>query len=232
VQKKGANDGTFAGLTSFYLLPLDPTRARTRTMRALSFLSIAAVSAALFILPGALAATDPILSGPQPGEKTTGFKVIEIGGPAAGTERNPILDSAGAPTAKLPGNGRERGERMDKAKRPPLDLAKLNTSSEEGLRHTVITLKADLNAVSLAPILLIKTAWGGKSLHTDFHPPSAGPHGFNETQLAQFQKQGKAIIIYAWNEHDEGGRLQPTLGSDGKPDEARIRALGKVLNLK
>ncbi|MEI7899481.1 MAG: sialate O-acetylesterase [bacterium] len=26
------------------------------------------------------------------------------------------------------------------------------------------------------PILLIKTAWGGKSLHTDFRPPSAGPY--------------------------------------------------------
>lgn len=34
-----------------------------------------------------------------------------------------------------------------------------------------------------APILLIKTAWGGKSLNTDFRPPSAGPYVFNETQL-------------------------------------------------
>lgn len=44
-----------------------------------------------------------------------------------------------------------------------------------------------------APILLIKTAWGGKSLNTDFRPPSAGPYVFNDTQLAQFQKQGKDI---------------------------------------
>ena len=44
-----------------------------------------------------------------------------------------------------------------------------------------------------APILLIKTAWGGKSLNTDFRPPSAGPYVFNETQLANFQKQGKDI---------------------------------------
>jgi hypothetical protein len=27
-----------------------------------------------------------------------------------------------------------------------------------------------------APILIIKTAWGGRSLHTDFRPPSAGPY--------------------------------------------------------
>ena len=38
-----------------------------------------------------------------------------------------------------------------------------------------------------------------------------------------------AVIIYAWNEHDEGGWLQPTLGSDGRPNEERIKALGNVL---
>lgn len=30
------------------------------------------------------------------------------------------------------------------------------------------------------PVLLIKTAWGGKSLHTDFRPPSASPEGAGE----------------------------------------------------
>ena len=44
-----------------------------------------------------------------------------------------------------------------------------------------------------APILLIKTSWGGKSLNTDFRPPSAGPYVFNESQLAAFQKQGKDV---------------------------------------
>jgi len=42
-------------------------------------------------------------------------------------------------------------------------------------------------------ILLIKTSWGGKSLNTDFRSPSAGPYEFNETQLANFRKQGKDI---------------------------------------
>ncbi len=41
-----------------------------------------------------------------------------------------------------------------------------------------------------------------------------------------------AIIIYAWNEHDEGGWLQPTLGADGKPNEDRIKALGNLLRTK
>ncbi|MFT5303227.1 MAG: hypothetical protein ACI87E_003058 [Mariniblastus sp.] len=43
------------------------------------------------------------------------------------------------------------------------------------------------------PILIIKTAWGGKSLHTDFRPPSAGPYEFNEKQLEQFKKQNKNL---------------------------------------
>ena len=44
-----------------------------------------------------------------------------------------------------------------------------------------------------APILLIKTSWGGKSLNTDFRSPGAGPYVFNETQLAGFAKQGKDV---------------------------------------
>ena len=43
------------------------------------------------------------------------------------------------------------------------------------------------------PILIIKTAWGGKSLHTDFRSPSAGPYVFNEQQLENLRKQDKDI---------------------------------------
>jgi len=40
------------------------------------------------------------------------------------------------------------------------------------------------------PILLIKAAWGGKSIHTDFRSPSGGPYKFNEQQLEGFKKRG------------------------------------------
>ena len=43
------------------------------------------------------------------------------------------------------------------------------------------------------PILVIKTAWGGKSLNTDFRPPSAGAYEFNAQQLENLKKQGKNI---------------------------------------
>ena len=39
------------------------------------------------------------------------------------------------------------------------------------------------------PILIIKTAWGGKSLHTDFRPPSAGPYELSSFQREQYPKQ-------------------------------------------
>jgi alpha-galactosidase len=39
------------------------------------------------------------------------------------------------------------------------------------------------------PVLIIKTAWGGKSLHTDFRPPSAGPYRLSDWQKEHYPKQ-------------------------------------------
>lgn len=49
------------------------------------------------------------------------------------------------------------------------------------------------------------------------------------TQANRDLNPANAVIIYGWNEHDEGGWLQPTLGADVKPNEERVSALGKVL---
>jgi alpha-galactosidase len=46
------------------------------------------------------------------------------------------------------------------------------------------------------PILIIKTAWGGKSLHTDFRPPSAGPYELNPQQVDQFTQRG--VDLQQW----------------------------------
>lgn len=43
------------------------------------------------------------------------------------------------------------------------------------------------------PILLIKAAWGGKSLHTDFRPPSAGPFVFSDAQKTQWVNQKREL---------------------------------------
>jgi len=41
-----------------------------------------------------------------------------------------------------------------------------------------------------------------------------------------------AIIIYAWNEYDEGGWIAPTWTPSGKPDTGRLDAIGRVLKGK
>jgi hypothetical protein len=44
------------------------------------------------------------------------------------------------------------------------------------------TFGLTMDAALAEPVLIIKTAWGGKSLHTDFRPPSAGPYQLNDYQ--------------------------------------------------
>lgn len=39
----------------------------------------------------------------------------------------------------------------------------------------------------------------------------------------------RTVILYAWNEYDEGGWLAPTRGSDGRPNTERLDALRRVL---
>ncbi len=41
--------------------------------------------------------------------------------------------------------------------------------------------------------------------------------------------EANAIIIYSWNEHDEGGWLVPTWVADGLPNTARLEAIRKIL---
>jgi len=55
------------------------------------------------------------------------------------------------------------------------------------------TFGLTMDAAFDEPVLIIKTAWGGKSLHTDFRPPSAGPYEFSEAQLADLAKRGKDV---------------------------------------
>lgn len=40
------------------------------------------------------------------------------------------------------------------------------------------------------PILIIKTSWGGKDLHTAFRPPSAGPYVWSDFELARRKERG------------------------------------------
>lgn len=44
------------------------------------------------------------------------------------------------------------------------------------------TFGLTMDAAFTEPVLIIKTAWGGRSLNTEFRPPSAGPYELNDYQ--------------------------------------------------
>jgi alpha-galactosidase len=51
------------------------------------------------------------------------------------------------------------------------------------------TFGLTMDAAIKEPVLVIKTAWGGKSLHTDFRPPGAGPYQLSSFEAEHFPKQ-------------------------------------------
>ncbi len=55
------------------------------------------------------------------------------------------------------------------------------------------------------PILLIKTAWGGRSLHTDFRPPSAGPEEFDDFIVGEWKKRGLDVEKESQKIRENGG---------------------------
>ncbi len=51
------------------------------------------------------------------------------------------------------------------------------------------TFGLTMDSALTEPVLIIKTAWGGRSLHTDFRPPSAGPYELSAWQKENYPKQ-------------------------------------------
>lgn len=100
-----------------------------------------------------------------------------------------MRDASGEPTvcegawiSYFTGSGENNGEGLGKLtagygsrRKPDEDGGKIGPEFTFGLT---------MDAALAEPVLIIKTAWGGKSLHTDFRPPSAGPY-----QLNGFQKK-------------------------------------------
>jgi alpha-galactosidase len=64
------------------------------------------------------------------------------------------------------------------------------------------------------PVLLIKTSWGGRSLNTDFRPPSAGPY-----------KLPKAVQD-VWDQHPQGAHGVPKLEDRKKWQDDKDAASG------
>lgn len=71
--------------------------------------------------------------------------------------------------------------------------ARRNASRDDGKIGPEFTFGITMAEADRSPVLIIKTAWGGKSLHTDFRPPSAGPFPFTKKQLADLEKRGQDL---------------------------------------
>jgi hypothetical protein len=82
-----------------------------------------------------------------------------------------------------------------------------NPTQDGGKIGPEFTFGIVMDAALKEPVLIIKTAWGGRSLNTEFRPPSAGPYEFSEAQLAQMQKQGKDIAAVKAAKAKETGRF-------------------------
>ncbi len=64
-----------------------------------------------------------------------------------------------------------------------------NPAEDGGKIGPEFTFGLTMEKATDGPVLIIKTAWGGKSLHTDFRSPSAGPYKLNAWQRENYPKQ-------------------------------------------
>lgn len=107
--------------------------------------------------------------------------------PATAPLLRQMRDAEGKPTvcegawiSYFTGNGEKNGEGFGKLtagygsrQQPNQDGGKIGPEFTFGLT---------MNSAFDEPVLIIKTAWGGKSLHTDYRSPSAGPYELNDYQ--------------------------------------------------
>lgn len=68
-----------------------------------------------------------------------------------------------------------------------------------------------MDEVHEEPVLIIKTAWGGKSLAVDFRPPGAGPYAPDEVQVQRGNIPGKEEIGLYYRKMMQ--HIRETLGS-------------------
>ena len=109
---------------------------------------------ALLALAGFRPATaaDALYSGPQPGEKTTPFKSLELRGERAAQERNIIAEHQGAPTSLIFVHGIER------SMAPLLTvLDEYGKERKDSLKTEFVFLSADRLASQQSVPLVVKS---------------------------------------------------------------------------
>ena len=82
-----------------------------------------------------------------------------------------------------------------------------NPTKDGGKIGPEFTFGLTMDAAFKEPVLIIKTAWGGRSLNTQFRPPSAGPYKFSESQIEQLKKRGKDVAAEKAAKAEDTGRF-------------------------
>ena len=178
---------------------------RTRSLFAgasavAAILAIGALSAAAEEAPGQLPVKVYILAGQSNMEGQAKIETFDYIGDDPATA--PLLKEMRGPDGKprvcervwisyLTGSRERLGEGFGKLTAGY--GARRNPAEDGGKIGPEFTFGITMSKAYGGPILIIKTAWGGKSLNTDFRPPSAGPYEFSEAQLEGLKKRGKDI---------------------------------------
>ncbi len=88
-----------------------------------------------------------------------------------------------------------------------------------------------------------ETDRGSWELSSDYHRQAVFPSRARPAEIAAHLRDAlkfmsehseicetRALVIYAWNEYDEGGWLAPTRSADGHADTSRLDAVREVLS--
>lgn len=87
----------------------------------------------------------------------------------------------------ITGSGDQNGEGHGKL---TVGYSSRRTPKEDGSKiGPEFTFSLTMDAAFDESVLIFKTAWGGKSLHTDFRSPSSGPYVLSEWQKQNYPKQ-------------------------------------------
>lgn len=100
--------------------------------------------------------------------------------------------------ANAEGTGKLTSGYGARGSRPTVDSGKIGPEFTFGL-----TMDAALEE----PVLIIKTAWGGRSLHTSFRPPSAAPFEFSEAHIQYLKSRDRDVEAEKATKAEESGRF-------------------------
>lgn len=179
--------------------------------RILPVLTLAAALAALLVLPAVAADVPAGPAGPgKPGDAPRPLKVFILAGQSnmQGQAHVRTFDAMGLDPKTAPILKEMRGADGSPRVCEKVWISSIGCADEEQVGKLTAGFGAKARGPKIGPeftfgiyvqklldepVLIIKTAWGGKSLNTDFRPPGAGPYEFNEAQLEGFKKRGKDI---------------------------------------